>query len=962
MVNLWSPDADDDEAVEYGYYENVPAEPSEVETGDSRASVVIGNKTRHGKIHQMVERHTPIGQWTDSDLSQAAFISYLVSLNASVGDDKYDEMNQVAWNPGLRQLATYVQQARPTLIPEDLADLFDDVAVEYLARKNLGGAKHVHEERKDVPPQSALHHFLALKVWEGDLEEPKWIRLEGEASWITKPTRLGKKATDMLNSLPEGTCALRALLLSGVSYKAFLNEDLNSWKGATIQRMVTVLTSIDHPFQFYDSVGRLILKKDRKDCHGRSQLPVHKFMVGGGHVYPFQSRSTVSPLKLVGPKADPSYEIINILMKTYDLRGANGIDVELFYRNCGIRPPSYYRAMGIGSDLRLDCNKAYYSILSSDANVFPVPTGMETVKEYEEKEVGRAYIDRVGFYLVSAMPWLTCCPARHEEVAILFGGQRSAWVYGDVLLQAYDSPTFRVMGEYLPQGARVGTPPSALCDKWTEISQLVVRMLELEEVEVTQQSVHKRFHAEFVKFTGVLEKQDFTCVLGGAPKSCRPEGTEGEWLYHKTKSAEAMDQTVYDYGDNYEFTRCGYLRRTGCLAKLAVYQYMSLSLLGLWREVGGAAQSLTQLKTDSMSMTMSHARIPRMLDHLEKKGWLGPNPGQYKVERNAAVLGEEEAAGRRLPPQTPRVGPLYLGCPDTPMITREEVVAQAKSGRVSGVAIFGPGGAGKTHLIVNEVIPALQSHGHQVVVLTPTLDNLSRLQKSLGASAHCTTLQKFLSPLCDKVQLEKKLRGDIEGPPVTIILDEVGLATPADLNALRRLTTRGGLIVTGDQCQLSNGGDLIHAVTRLGLEVCALEVHEKSRHSGCPRLRIILQILRDAIEQQRREGMHQQEAIGLFPPELQKRLEAEGLPMVDTPSGRGTLLGWRRRHSTDLGGYTVHSSQGATIDGPITITDYMCDPRLLYTALSRVRTIGDVEVCRKPPTEIRFHGLEQTSQ
>jgi len=64
-----------------------------------------------------------------------------------------------------------------------------------------------------------------------------------------------------------------------------------------------------------------------------------------------------------------------------------------------------------------------------------------------------------------------------------------------------------------------------------------------------------------------------------------------------------MDQTVYDYGDNYEFTRCGYLRRTGCLAKLAVYQYMSLSLLGLWREVGGAAQSLTQLKTDSMSMT-----------------------------------------------------------------------------------------------------------------------------------------------------------------------------------------------------------------------------------------------------------------------------------------------------------------------------------------------------------------------
>jgi len=47
-------------------------------------------------------------------------------------------------------------------------------------------------------------------------------------------------------------------------------------------------------------------------------------------------------------------------------------------------------------------------------------------------------------------------------------------------------------------------------------------MLELEEVEVTQQSVHKRFHAEFVKFTGVLEKQDFTCVLGGAPQELPP--------------------------------------------------------------------------------------------------------------------------------------------------------------------------------------------------------------------------------------------------------------------------------------------------------------------------------------------------------------------------------------------------------------------------------------------------------
>ena len=68
------------------------------------------------------------------------------------------------------------------------------------------------------------------------------------------------------------------------------------------------------------------------------------------------------------------------------------------------------------------------------------------------------------------------------------------------------------------------------------------------------------------------------------------------------------------------------------------------------------------------------------------------------------------------------------------------------------------------------------------------------------------------------------------------------------------------------------------------------------------------------------------------------------------PEDPGEIFGWRNQYSRDIGGATVHSSQGKTSEGKITITDFRCDPRLLYTAVSRAKKLSDVTVLRRPPT------------
>jgi len=243
-------------------------------------------------------------------------------------------------------------------------------------------------------------------------------------------------------------------------------------------------------------------------------------------------------------------------------------------------------------------------------------------------------------------------------------------------------------------------------------------------------------------------------------------------------------------------------------------------------------------------------------------------------------------------------------------------------------------------LNISDVLkPALEAKGITVKMATPLLAHVDRM---IEKNVECESNAGFVTTH-DFAMLRKSMRKAV------MVIDEIGLATPHHFAALKFINP-AGIILLGDHRQLSSAGDLLRIIQRLEVSVINLEPHANDRFNGCQGMRNVLKILEDEIDKQYAAGMHSSPGPGMWPGvELEKRLEAAGLRFVDDRTG-DVVLGWRHKIVDPLGGKTVHSTQGDTITDTIFVADYKCDPRLLYTAISRSVLLSNVSVQRSCTT------------
>lgn len=887
--------------------------------GNALPPPIIDVKTvrQDGKNIQIIESYPPVDDWSDVDVKQVAYMAKRIQEHHDSGRE-FPFSNE--WRPNLAPLAALFFASQPTEIPEDFKHLFDDVLSEYEYRFGGGGGSRFSAPPPQRRPVLPLDVFLNI-ILRAPAPPPTWLTLNPTGMWLTEPKAVGAKR--MANGLPEGTCALHALLCSGIKYSLLKNEKPEDWVGATVQKMVSVLDTAEQGYVFYDSLGREVLAKKVPN------VGYHRFVVSNGHVTAFRTRITKEGSIFCPQTAGSSmYETMKLFDRHHGLRSPVSCESIEFHIKSGIRPPYYRSSMYEVPSMVLDACKAYPSILLDPTKRFPKPSGFETIHEYPPMETERSKITRHGFYRVDVQGFDA------SEVLIVAKNACVAWLYGDVILEAWpNKETFRVSGEFVTDQATMGKKTTL------EHRQAIWPHLQAYANEQGRDSnsvevITDTFYGLMNMYTGYIEKQTTRVVHQTAPTK---GAAENDYYYYRSLCDEEYSVGEVE-AEVLQHTRTT-LPKTGAhLAKLAIYQYMALSLLETWRkilQVDPRAQ-IMRIHTDSIGFRMN----PDLRETLLKQPFVGGKPGEYKVEFDsfATPAPSKLLADRNAPMPGAQQG-ANIAAREPRYITQEEVTKRIAAGQAPTFALFGPPGCGKTHTVTTQIIPALKNAGYEVKLMTPLLSHAKRLE--------CTTLASFLTKKRDLNIVSHNLAKTV------LVVDEIGLAQPHELFALRRYRP-AGLIVVGDHRQLSRCGDLVHHTCRLNLDIVELKSHEHDRFGGSLEMRRVLNTLANVIDTQRSHGMHRSEGIGVWPNGLEMDLERAGLRFVDKmPEDPGTIFGWRLRHSKEIGGHTVHSSQGMTVGEKITITDFRCDPRLLYTAVSRCQALSEVSVLRTPPDSLR---------
>lgn len=940
----WIPDVDDDQLE---VLERVPPPvptPTQRAT-DHTASIRISNVVgRNGKTIQKLTMTDP-STWTQRDAEQLAYLGMVVSSNYDRSELKIPSGKDFA--PGIQKFANYVLTAHQTQLPDAFAKVLDAATQRYtdtvLAEEETRIAERSSQDADTFlellfaevdeaiaapqaaaapPPQrDATEVFLDMRLWDPEVTEPYWLRFTSEKShWLTDPPA-GKFVRQWYQHLPDGCCALRALASAGVLWRNLKTVKPDEWVGASVRQLCQFLKDLNIPFAVYDSLGREVVTDEGDGRPGRM-----RFVVANGHITAFASAKK-EPFEVIAQPGSSNRGVIEMFDKHFDLRGSNSLEVSFFYENCGIRAACIMATET--PDIAFDINKAYPSFLLDPTCVFPVAEGAEVINN-KCQVLERAQIVRSAFYLVNT-------DLTNDERLLLRSNGMMFWFYGDALLRAFpDHKTFDTRGSFVPASERPGLP-FADDDETRKIRRALALLCEDLTHENVNDKLRRQFFRQLTQYTGFLEKNQ------SLRHYAQIDVHEDERAYLDLSSKLYLDYTTVftiDGGEHHaDLVRGRHWKTTGRLAKLALYCYTTAKLITMVRRV----QQIDRLAVVTMARTDSVGLSTYVTEEMARErlaDLIGDAPGLFKFQEVKPVSG---FAPRRIVP-TYTLNGCDLAPPPLLRMTLQEANERIAMGWKPRMMLVGPPGSGKTFWMKNVLIKQMQEQKRRYSVCTQMKSHAQRINARTNESM-LSTKQCFDATIAS-------LRDSV------LIVDEVGLANPCQLDAFISMRTNG-LVLIGDGNQLSKAGDLEAIARRLNMPLVQLGFHDNDRYGGDKKMHAVLELLTNAIGEQRAAGELGCDGFGTWPVGLELQLEAAGLRFVDqmpsltyTEAGaekRVNVLGWRHKYTDEFGGSTVHSAQGSTIEGRILVTDFRCDPRLLYTAISRAKSLDDVTVMRNVP-------------
>ena len=363
--------------------------------------------------------------------------------------------------------------------------------------------------------------------------------------------------------------------------------------------------------------------------------------------------------------------------------------------------------------------------------------------------------------------------------------------------------------------------------------------------------------------------------------------------------------------DSYRVRRTRSYVRDGRLSKAVIYAETAARLLAIHRDAG--SPRIIAIRTDAIYWDidvdidrLSSVRTG-MAKGFHKRASFGSSPWPCSVVRYEYPPSLEIA---------------YQGGSSN---LKDKILGSKRFGCV----VFGPPGSGKTRLINTEVTALCASRDIPLVRLTPTRE----LAADPSHGSGWIVFGSLFRPSVSVVLLRRLLREAV------VVVDEIGLLRPSQLVHLININPQG-VILVGDRHQLCLYS-LPMMARGLGFPVITLAHHPDDRFKGDERMKALLAHIAIYIN----DGSNVFEP---FPATLLRTLP-QYIKIYDTPTNRpaAETIGWRHKYVDPINGSTIHSAQGKTIEGLLRIIDWShCTPALLYTAVSRARSIDDIELVR----------------
>lgn len=755
------------------------------------------------------------------------------------------------------------------------------------------------DDEYDVP----IDAFDDTLVNADDIEPPTWLRIVGENSrWLMDkdvPAKLLAYAPAV------NGCAWRAMAAAGIPQTYLRRLDPAEWEGTTLGNMRAFLDSIRRGYQFFDALGRKVIEQ-------RYDGKIHvRFAMWSNHVAAFKARAK-KPLELIEEDSSPATrDAIKWLCEKLPYRGANSMEVAALWEGCGIRAPRFggNRTARFG----LDMVGSYPTILSDPRNVFPAAEGCEVIRETGMRCTAEELQDAVFYYLRA--------PEMPQEERDLFANGCSRygffWVWADAFKRIHADLEVEVAAYFEPRIQKMGAPVS-----WEEFAARVnpaAFLVEAGEVkrraeanppkqpitEMNEEAVAKlALKIALTYYSGFLQKESGERTLC----TTTPMG-EDEQHYHESAARTELDYTPI-FGSTEDaalFSRSKVYTKVGRPAMLACFSYLAAELVELLRELKAADSSVRLIGAVTDCLLVDAGRLTRteVLQLPKIKG------GRFRIEAENVMKGVAPA---------PWSAGSCAAAGDAAEISREEVPY------FSRVMVTGPPGVGKSYFVENELLPSLQAEGYEVLRVTPTED----FAKATG----CKTLQSLFKPSLCSLQVRALMRRTV------LIVDEVGLACPALLRQIQ-FADPARLYVVGDEAQLAQAGEFDTIAKRLDMQVYRMDYGKGAdRFGGDRRMHQLLKWMRAAILGGR---------VHRWTPKMIQRMRDFGVQFVQEPTAGRKVLAWRnvRVDAYKEKGHdaqTIHSSQGRTIEGELSIADWQGELRLLYTAVSRARSLDAVEL------------------
>jgi hypothetical protein len=759
------------------------------------------------------------------------------------------------------------------------------------------------EDDDDMGPIAAAGALNGMRLADAP-EYPAWLEFTAKRGRFLEPEEpKNARARAWLPAAGEGCCALRALFAAGIPFRDLRNLDKEEWKNVRVEQMTEFLRGRGQPHRFYDALGRIVV-----DYQGNGSAKMH-FLLWQNHVAAFVAGAQ-EPFRLKeverAQHTRKVYEYFGTVLGKW--RGTNSIEVAEFFENCGIRAPVF----GGGQfSFTVDMKQAYPTIMQSVDNIFPISTGVEKIEHFEAKLVA---VGELGDEFV----YVQCNygTARFTADEIKFLPVREStdyfWIWAPALKKLLaETETLYIRGRFelfdAKRGREIDLEDFA---RENDVDGL------LEEMKLERGlGAEKAFKNAMVHYSGFLGAEKTVREVCTIPFELQPD----EVAALRARERELCDFSTQFCEGKTKVTRGSIYRQTGRPALLAIYSYVSVELIMLWREIKAADKFAVLLlsRTDCIGFYTKMRRAA--LEQLPRIA-----SGRFKIEKQ-----NDEKEGKFR-------GVWSMSCEvkkNIMKITREEA-HDARS-----VLIQGPPGAGKTHFVVNSLIPRLRQENPTTEIICATTT------KEFAAVNGWELVQSlFRKTLCSD-RCRQRVERSI------LICDEISLADPATLRIIQ-LCNAYRLYLIGDACQLSQVGDIERIAARMGCALLNFDYADINRFTDGGRMTTLLTYLRAMIS---RSGPNNMQAVRP-PRSLRRRFEEYGVQIGPAAPG-STVLAWEHVYvnayrADGFVAQTVHSAQGKTIEGTISVVDCWRDVRLLYTAISRARSLDQVVVV---PDELALH-------